>query len=148
MSTEKNRVVKIITALAISLLAVSSAYADHDAAPSPKLAGSEWLAVDVHGSAASDRTNSTIRFKKDGKIEGNTGCNTYSATLSVDGNNVRFENIKSGQHECRFSYKAAEQAFIGALDKTVAYSLNHHVLRFSDAKGQEVLKLRRLGTTF
>jgi hypothetical protein len=45
-------------------------------------------------------------------------------------------------------YEQAEKAFIAALEKVGTFSINYNVLRFSDADGNEVIKFRRLGTTF
>ena len=140
---------KQCAALALAFLMSSRVFADSDEkSPLAKLEGSEWLAVDIDGTSASDRTNSTIRFKKAGKIEGNSGCHTYSTTLSVDGDKISFADIAESKNKCRVFDENAEKAYIAALKKTASYSLNHYVLRFSDADGDEVVKFRRLGTPF
>jgi heat shock protein HslJ len=146
VQVEKNRKqVSRLTALVVAsmLAALSIAVADD-----PNLEGSEWLAVDVHGSAAADETNATIRFPGAGKADGNAGCNAFSASVSIEGDTMSFGPVAATRRMCGMRIDAAETKFLGALEKTASFVINHHVLRLSDADGNEVIKLRRLGTRF
>jgi heat shock protein HslJ len=122
--------------------------ASHEKSTAANLEGSEWLAVEVDGTDAADETNSTIRFREAGKAEGNSGCKSYTANMSLDGTNLSLSQIATTTRMCDMRYEQAEKAFIAALEKVGTFSINYNVLRFSDADGNEVIKFRRLGTTF
>jgi heat shock protein HslJ len=110
---------------------------------------SEWLAVKVDGTDAADRVTSTIRFPEAGKIEGNSGCHDYTTTVSFDyGNRINLGQITATKGKCDIQEETAAQKYLAALEKVKIYLINYNVLRLYDDDVNEVMKLRRLGTSF
>jgi heat shock protein HslJ len=148
-TTKTTSYAAMVVAIGVFLATSSGLFAaNHAKSTEANLEDSEWLAVNVDGTDAADDTNSTIRFLAAGKAEGNSGCHGYTTNVSLGGTNLSFSQITTTTRRCEPRNEHAEQAFITALEKVSTFSINYNVLRFSDADGNEVIKFRRLGTTF
>ncbi len=69
-----------------------------------------------------------IRFDADNKISGNTGCNQFSGTATVNGNSINFP--ESMAMTKMFCPGEGEQVFLQMLKKVNRYSLSGNTLTF------------------
>lgn len=121
------------------------------AAPTNDEAGlerSEWLAVEVSGKTADDRTNSTLRFPDEGTVEGNSACNQFNATVKIDGNTISLGPITATERRCGLPDDDLEKAYLAALGEAKTWEIDINTLRLMDAGGKMLIRFKRLGTTF
>ena len=120
--------------------------------PVDPLDGTSWTLVSylLNGQAANvlDGTTITASFTK-GEIAGTSGCNTYGANYTVDGNNITIEpplgtNILCPEPQGIMEQEAAYQAL---LPMAATYELDAQTLVISDAEGQEILAFAALVPT-
>ena len=127
--------------LVLSVTAFAGAY---QKSIGTELVGTEWVAVDVADTKFVADSNSTLKFAKDGKVQGSAGCNNYSGGVALDGDQVSFTELATTRKMCDRAIMEAEQGFLAALEKTRSLSRDDEYLRFLDADGDEVIKFRQL----
>lgn len=66
-----------------------------------QLAGSEWVLKNLEGTGAiASPQKPTLRFTSTDRIEGQGGCNSYSAQSKLDGNNLTVSNLIATKRAC------------------------------------------------
>jgi heat shock protein HslJ len=86
----------------------------------------------------------SITFNADGTLNGNAGCNNYFGGYVDDGSSLTFEPLGATQMLCDENAMAVEQAVLGALSGTQAYTINGNMLEIVYAGG--VLTFQAEGT--
>jgi heat shock protein HslJ len=105
------------------------------------LTGTNWQATGINtgkGSVASTATTSksTALFGTDGKLSGNTGCNSYNTTYKTDGNKITVQSpMATTRMACDPALMDQEQQYLAALAKVATYTLSESKLELRDASG-------------
>lgn len=88
--------------------------------------------------------DATVMFQ-DGQLSGNTGCNNYFGSYTVDGNTLTIaEPLGSTMMACPDPLMAQEQAVLTNLASAASYQLVANQLQIFDANGQVVLAFEPL----
>jgi len=118
--------------LVLSFFMFGSAYAKQRSLP-----GSQWR-LDSFGKAGEERpvvdgTTITLQFGTDGRATGSSGCNSYSGTYHVEGDDLSFGQMISTMRAC-VDPKAneQEQKYLAALRAVAHFTISESRLVLSD----------------
>jgi heat shock protein HslJ len=113
--------------------------------PAP-LVGTPWKLVSFYdgvGGVVSvlAGTEITAFWGQDGSLGGSAGCNNYTSSYTVDGNQMSMGPVASTMMMCPGPEGIMEQeaTYFGALESVAGYQIEGNALRMADAQGQTVL---------
>jgi polar amino acid transport system substrate-binding protein len=120
-----------------------------EAAPQNPLAGTRWQVANFLDLELGDTgvvlpgTSLTMAFGADGRVNGSSGCNTYSASYLVDGSQLAITPPTGTNMLCGEPSGIMEQeaAFLALLPTVGGYSIEGDSLYLQDAAGQVVSEL-------
>ncbi len=129
----------ILTALLI-LLSACSTKADL------AIAG-EWELVSYgdtsNPTSALTDVDTSIIFGKDGKLNGNVGCNSFGGEYKLNNNEIVFGAIFSTLMFCE-AVSSQESMVLGILsDKSVTFQIDENLLTITSADGASTITLAR-----
>jgi len=106
----------------------------------PVLTGATWLMTSYNNGkggfqSALARVKVTAIFGEDGTLTGNSGCNTYSATYTVDGDKIEIGPARTTRMMCTQPVMAQETAYLKALEEAATFRLERTTLTLRDAGG-------------
>ncbi len=104
------------------------------------LTGTEWSATGVNtGTGAVSSlvagTSVTAVFGDDGTVSGNAGCNTYTGTYEVSGNDMTIGPLATTQKACEPDVSTQEANYLAALGRVSTYMIRGDQLELRDADG-------------
>ena len=108
------------------------------------LAGTDWRLVSL-GPAGAEAgviagTTVTLKLGEDGRANGSTGCNSYSGTYQVRGDNIFFSRLVSTRRACLDqNANEQEQRFLSALEAANRFRLSSNRLTILSDRGRNVL---------
>lgn len=112
-------------------------------APAPDaLSGTRWTVVNYNNGSAIvtllPGTTVTVDFGTDGRVTGNSGCNTYQASFSLNGNAISIGQPAGTSMMCAEPAGVMEQeaAFLAALQAAATFRINGNTLDLDTAGGQ------------
>jgi polar amino acid transport system substrate-binding protein len=117
-----------------------------EATSSNPLAGTVWQATAYYDGFQSTptfaRTLLTVAFAADGSLQGSAGCNTYSGSYLVDGDQLAISALEAGNQLCNEPAGVMDQeaAFLADLGTADSFRVEGGKLVLSDASGQVVLE--------
>jgi heat shock protein HslJ len=108
------------------------------------LVGPEWRLVTLGPAGAETGvvagTTVTLRFGEDGRASGSTGCNSYSGTYQVRGDNISFSRLVSTRRACvDQNANQQEQRFLSSLEAANRFRLLTNRLTILSDRGRNVL---------
>jgi heat shock protein HslJ len=108
------------------------------------LTGSDWKLVSIGPSGAEvdvvAGTTVTLRFGEDGRASGSTGCNSYSGTYQVRGDNVSFSRLVSTRRACLDqNANQQEQRLLSTLEAANRFRLSSNRLTILSDRARSVL---------
>ena len=112
------------------------------------LGNSVWQATGINngrgGVVANKNTHlATIRFSQ-GKAQGNTGCNNFSASYELNNQNINFGKSMTTRKFCaEDGVMDQEQQYLQALANTVSYELKEGKLNLRDNKGSLMIGFQK-----
>jgi len=99
----------------------------HEAIPDNPLADTHWSLL-----GTIDGTSITASFGADWSLNGSSGCNSYSARYTVNGNNITVSGLGTGtQMLCPDDVMAQEQQYLQALQAATSYQISNKELTLS-----------------
>ena len=108
------------------------------------LTGIDWRLISL-GPAGSEAnivagTTVTLKFGEDGRASGSTGCNSYSGTYQVRGDNISFSRLVSTRRACLDqNANQQEQRFLSTLEAANRFRLSSNRLTILSDRGRNVL---------
>jgi len=109
------------------------------------LAGTSWSLVAYgstsHPTPAVSGVATTLTFGIDGKISGSLGCNTFSASYTIQGGKIAFSQLMATLMSCETPRMAQETAAFKVLNGTVSYKRDGSTLTLTSSTGDAVLIL-------
>lgn len=130
--------------LSAALTTAGCAGANAGGGPPGGLPGTMWLAVAIDGAPAADYPASTLSFPSSTEIAGSGGCNRFSGTLGIAGQQLAIGPLATTRKMCPPPVMQQETAFLRALGASTNYQSTGEFLTLSDATGHETLRLSRL----
>jgi heat shock protein HslJ len=112
-----------------------------------QLVGTLWQMQSYGGNPALAGTEVTAVFTEEGTLGGSSGCNSYSTSYTVDGNNLSINGaIASTMMACLDDgVMEQEAAFLAALPTAATYQVNGAELTLFDAGGTAVAVFTAVG---
>ncbi len=107
------------------------------------LAGSEWVSVEIAGTALPPESRAMLQFGAEGKVGGNAGCNRFSGGFAVTDGTIAFGPMAVTRKMCPPEMMAVERAFLAALAGSAGYARDGIALELRDAGGAVVMRLRQ-----
>ena len=111
------------------------------APPQNPLANTNWK---LHGMNMNEvplpRSSITIRFGADGSLSGNSGCNDYSGSYTVNGDALSVGPLAGTGALCDDEIDMQEQRYLAILQSAATFEMSRNLLIIKDATGQEVLR--------
>ena len=113
---------------------------------SEQLADTQWLLEDLGGtSAIANPPQPTLRFVSTNRIEGQGGCNQYSANSQFDGEQITISNLVSTKRACVDSQvQTQEDQYFRALSSAQRVSLDGTYLLIYSEGFDKPLKFSQL----
>jgi heat shock protein HslJ len=110
------------------------------AAGSDALPGSSWIVIGYNNGkqavvSTMAGTDLTANFGTDGKLSGNSGCNTYSATYQIEGNKISIGPAATTRKACEQAVMDQEQQYLAALSTAATYRIDGSALELRTADG-------------
>jgi putative lipoprotein len=109
------------------------------------LAGSRWLAEAIAGAVLSENVKSRLEVLAEGRISGNSGCNSFGGAGQLRDGAVKIGMLAGTRMACPPAIMDQERKFLAALGKAVRYEATSNgrlVLR--DSGGAELVRFSRM----
>lgn len=110
-----------------------------------ELRGREWTLVWVEGfpSMPAGVQTPTIRFGTDGRLSGNTGCNSAGAAYTAEGDRLTIDALITTKRACVAAEgNALESAYVRAVEATRRFRITGGELELLSADGNVVARFR------
>lgn len=111
-------------------------------ATSQDLAGTSWNVIGYNNGkqavvSVMAGTQMDIQFGKDGTVSGNSGCNTYSGSYTVNGSQISIGPLASTMMACEdpAGLMEQEQQYLAALETAATYQIEGNVLQLRTSDG-------------
>jgi len=137
-------VVSLRTLLAVTLLAAGCTVAGSAAPPTAALAsleGTSWLAEEIDGGGAADRSQSTLVFDGGQKVAGRAACNRYFGTYRQAGDTLEIKPGGSTRMACPPAVMDQEAKFLAVLELVRKARREGDKLLLLDGDGRVRLRL-------
>ncbi|MER9327052.1 YbaY family lipoprotein [Mesorhizobium sp. M0488] len=108
--------------------------------PGASVVGQLWLVDYVDGIGAITAPQATFKISEAGKAGGHGPCNSYFATVKVDGQAIAISDVGSTYKACAPEVMAEEKALFDALTKAASYKIDAGKLTIADKDGREILR--------
>ncbi len=102
------------------------------------LAGTSWLLASLKGQNVLPKPQITATFNEDNTLSGSGGCNSYSASYTVEGNSLTIGPAISTQMACPDPIMSQETAYLTVLGSVATYQIQGNTLELADASGATV----------
>jgi heat shock protein HslJ len=132
---------KTIGILALAILAVAVLAACGGSGGSEEaLVGVIWDLAELNGDRLIPTTSITAEFNEHGKVAGSSGCNNYTASYEVDGDNINFNMSPAATTlmACPEPVMEQEKEFLLALAATATFEVNDEELILFNASGEPI----------
>jgi heat shock protein HslJ len=129
----------MLMSLALTILGCTSTAAEDE------LRGREWTLVSVEGfsSIPAGVQTPTIRFDTDGRLSGNTGCNSARASYTVEGDRLTIAALISTRRACLAAEgNALEAAYVRAVEGTRRFRIVSDELELLSDSGTVLARFR------
>jgi heat shock protein HslJ/uncharacterized lipoprotein YbaY len=108
--------------------------------PAPALTGTTWGLMALGDEEMVPGVTIIAEFTEDGKLGGNSGCNSYNTTYEVDGNNIEIsDKIANTAMACPDPIMEQEAAYLAALPTAATYEIEGSEMVLLDGGGEAVL---------
>lgn len=125
------------------LLATGLSATDDARASKLQLAGSEWGIEFIEGGKGRDGIEPFVQFAGEGIIRGNSGCNKFSGTYSLNGYMLEVSPLVSSKDICLNDGMDLEYRFLTALESSHRVDGDHLKLELFNSQGRLLLTLTR-----
>jgi heat shock protein HslJ len=93
--------------------------------------------------SSADTSKATITFGADGTVSGNTGCNSFSGSYTVDGTSLEIDSdVAATMMACEDASQQVEQQFLTALSEVASWERSGTTVTLRDPAGATQLTLQ------
>ncbi len=132
----------MLSTAALLLLAACGPSTQSNPANNP-LAGAVWTAETISGEPVLAATPATLELTQDGQVSGQSGCNGYFGSATLDGERISFNQLASTNMACPEPQMQQEGRYHAALAEVQTYSLDGDTLSLLDGSGATVIRYTR-----
>jgi heat shock protein HslJ len=126
---------------AIPFAMVAGCGGDDDGQSAPTFADVPWIVSAGIQVAGWESVRPSATFAA-GTVGGSTGCNRFTGSYTVDGDELRISSIASTQMACVPPADAVERAYVEALGRVAGWRSENDELVLLDGDGAELLRYR------
>jgi heat shock protein HslJ len=101
--------------LLVPLVLTACAVSGPSSSPPPALSGTRWNVVEIDGRKPVGAGPLTAEFAVDGRVSGDSGCNTFSGPYIQDGSKVNIGELMSTRRACTESDRQAQETRLLAI---------------------------------
>jgi heat shock protein HslJ len=112
-----------------------------------ELAGTSWSLSLLRGDGLLLISIITADFDQDGKVEGISGCNGYSANYETDGEKISISELESTGSTCRQRLMDQETSYLETLESIETYGVRGTTMEMLDNEGRAMLVYHTLAQT-
>ena len=127
--------------LAIATVAGCGSDGDGAAADPSSIEGVPWVLVEGIDVEGWEEVAPSIVFE-DGRVAGSTGCNRFTGSYSIDGDELELGQLALTQMACGPPGDAVERAYLAALEQVAGWRSEDDELTLLDADDEELLRYR------
>lgn len=98
-----------------------------------------WTLSSIDGTPIPATVTATAVFAEDGTLIGTGGCNTFSATYTVDGGDIAMGAIGATRKACAADVMGVENSYLDALQSVTTFAVAGTVLTLTDTAGTVTL---------
>jgi heat shock protein HslJ len=134
------RLIILIVALALMIPGCTMSTAQHE-----ELREREWRLASIEGfpSMPSGVANPTIFFANDGRLRGNTGCNTAGAAYTTEGDRLTIDAMFTTKRACvNPDGGELERRYVEAVEATRRFRIENGELQLIDADENVAARFR------
>lgn len=132
---------KILITLILTGLAVLTLAACASSASRQSLTASPWLLTELNGESPLPDTTITAEFDEDGNVSGSSGCNTYTTTYTVNGDQLNFnEQVITTLMACLEPVMEQENAYLQVLRETATFESDENNLTLYDGDSKALAR--------
>jgi heat shock protein HslJ len=124
------------------ILALALAVGTAGMAMGADLTGSEWRPSFIVAAELPDKTRMIVKFKPDGEISGNGGCNQFAGSYTISGNAIKIGPLMSTRMGCPGTIRL-EGTFLGVLQAATTFEQDGTKLVLFDATGAKLAQFVR-----
>ena len=121
--------------------------ANYKAVKAPGLPGTAWDVINYNNGneavvSVNIGTNITAVFNEDGTLSGNAGCNNYTTSYQIDGDNITIGSAATTRMLCPEpeGIMEQEQEYFRALATVYTFNISDNQLRLQNGFGDVVLQ--------
>jgi len=106
------------------------------------LEGTDWVLAGLprQGAVVQTWVDAKINITfKDGTVSGSSGCNSFSGSYELDGNELILGPLAGTLRACEAEIMQRESDFLAGLDKIASYTIHRETLTMLDAEGNMVM---------
>ena len=89
------------------------------------LPGTTWTGIRIAGDSIPSDIDINLTFGSDGRISGSSGCNRFFSGYSLDGRNLRIDQIGGTRRMCSEIEMLAERRFLSALERVDGWAMRN-----------------------
>lgn len=97
---------------------------DNNSGPTAALPGEEWVVEDIGARGVIDYARATMQFGQDGRLSGNTSCNSYFADYKADGRKLQIGKTGVTRRACAPAVMDQESRFLNVLNAVNSYRID------------------------
>lgn len=116
-----NSAIALFVALAVAACVTS---VDDHTGSAATLVGEEWVVEDIGTHGVIDHARATILFGQNGRLSGNTSCNSFFADYEADGMKLRIENAGVTKRACVPAVMDQESRFLNVFNGVNSYQID------------------------
>jgi heat shock protein HslJ len=92
---------------------------------SASLSATSWRLVELGGSEPAGDAKPTLVFAQaGGTVSGNSGCNTFNGSVTIDGDSIEFGPLATTRMACPEPAMSLETAYLAALDGATTWRID------------------------
>ncbi len=135
----------IIFMMLVICTAILAGCASSEPGASDALVEKIWQLEGLNGKPPIPGTTITVEFREGGKVSGSAGCNSYTTTYKIDGENLTFGNeTATTMMNCPEAVMDQENAFLDVLRNSMLYELYDDELVLKDTAGKVLADFRTI----
>lgn len=100
-----------------------------------------WVLEDIQHQGVIDRSYLTLQISPDGQATGDGGCNRFSGTAEVTGDQITFGMLMMTRRACAVeAMQMQENKYTTAFERVRQWRIENGLLHLMDDSGQDVLR--------
>ena len=115
--------IRLLATVMLSLLILNCTGAAEMSKKNRELSATSWWVEDIAGKGVVDRSHTTIEFDGAGGVFGDSGCNRYFGTFTVNADEISFGPLAGTRKACAGALMDQETRFYRAMELSTSWEV-------------------------